>query len=136
VLDELPTYREPEERPDRKGKYPLYILTPNTKNRIHSQFGMLESIRRMAPEPFVSMHPKRRASKGPDRTRHGARLQRPGELRLPVKLDWGLKPGCISITNGFWITEGAAVNVLSKGRETDMGYGAAFHDNAVEVERA
>ena len=40
------------------------------------------------------------------------------------------------MTNGFWLTEGGAVNVLSMGRETDMGYGAAFHDNAVEVERA
>ena len=32
--------------------------------------------------------------------------------------------------------EGGAVNVLSKARETDMGYGAAFHENLVEVEKA
>ena len=59
-----------------------------------------------------------------------------GELRLPVRFDWGLKPGCIAITNGFWLSEGGAVNVLSAGRETDMGFGAAFHDNAVQVEKA
>ena len=29
-----------------------------------------------------------------------------------------------------------AVNVLSKARETDMGFGAAFHENLVEVEPA
>jgi anaerobic selenocysteine-containing dehydrogenase len=59
-----------------------------------------------------------------------------GELALPVRFDWGLKHGCVAVTNGFWIAEGGAVNLLSAGRETDMGHGAAFHDNAVQVERA
>jgi anaerobic selenocysteine-containing dehydrogenase len=59
-----------------------------------------------------------------------------GELTLPVRLDRGLLPGCVSVTNGYWLSEGGAVNLLSMGRETDLGHGAAFHDNAVEVERA
>lgn len=135
-LDELPTYHEPEETPDRTGRYPLHILTPNTKNRIHSQFGMLETIRRMAPMPHMAMHPKDARDRGLAEGDRARVFNDRGELTLPVKLDWGLKPGCVSITNGFWIAEGAAVNVLSKGRETDMGYGAAFHDNAVQVARA
>jgi len=44
--------------------------------------------------------------------------------------------GCVAVTNGWWITDGAAVNLLSAARETDMGYGAAFHENRVQVERA
>jgi len=134
--DELPTWREPEERPRRDGRFPLHMLTPNTKNRIHSQFGNLETIRRMAPEPFVAMHPSdARARKLGENDRARIFNDR-GELTLPVRFDWGLRPGCVAVTNGFWLAEGAAVNVLSMGRETDMGYGAAFHDNAVEVERA
>ena len=31
---------------------------------------------------------------------------------------------------------GGGINLLSAARETDLGHGAAFHDNAVEVERA
>jgi anaerobic selenocysteine-containing dehydrogenase len=135
-LDELPAFREAEERPERGGRFPLHMLTPNTKNRIHSQFGNLETIRRMAPAPFVAMHPadakQRRLTEG-----ESARVwNERGSLTLPVKLDYGLRPGCVAVTNGFWLTEGGAVNVLSMGRETDMGYGAAFHDNAVEVSRA
>ena len=34
------------------------------------------------------------------------------------------------------LSEGGAVNVLSKARETDLGFGAAFHENLVEVEKA
>ena len=34
------------------------------------------------------------------------------------------------------IADGAAVNLLSAARETDMGYGAAFHENRVQIEPA
>ncbi len=135
-LDELPAYREPEEKPQRGGRFPLHILTPNTKNRIHSQFGNLETIRRMAPAPFVAMHPSDAKARGIDEGESARIWNERGSLTLPVKFDYGLRPGCVSVTNGFWLTEGGAVNVLSMGRETDMGYGAAFHDNAVEVSRA
>lgn len=135
-LDELPAFREPEEKPERGGRFPLHILTPNTKNRIHSQFGNLETIRRMAPAPFVAMHPADAKPRGISEGDRARIWNERGELTLPVKLDYGLRPGCVAVTNGFWLTEGGAVNELSMGRETDMGYGAAFHDNAVEVSRA
>ena len=48
----------------------------------------------------------------------------------------GIKQGCIYVTNGWWIGTGGSVNFCSLGRETDMGYGAAFHDALVEIEPA
>jgi hypothetical protein len=42
----------------------------------------------------------------------------------------------VCITNGWWLSQGGAVNLLSAGRETDMGHGAAFHDTLVDVEKA
>lgn len=58
-----------------------------------------------------------------------------GSLETEARFDLGLRPGCVCMTNGWWISEGGTVNFLSAGRETDMGHGAAFHDNIVEVER-
>jgi anaerobic selenocysteine-containing dehydrogenase len=57
-----------------------------------------------------------------------------GELRFEARLDNGLKAGCACVTNGWWISEGGTVNFCSAARETDMGHGAAFHDNRVQVE--
>ena len=54
---------------------------------------------------------------------------------MRCRLDFGLRAGCLSLVNGWWLTDGGAVNVLSAGRETDLGHGAAFHDNRVELER-
>jgi len=39
------------------------------------------------------------------------------------------------MTNGWWSAEGGPVNLCSLGRETDMGHGAAFHENRVEIAR-
>lgn len=135
-VSRLPEFLEPLERPEPAGEFPLHLLTPNTKNRIHSQFGNLETIRRMGPAPFVAMHPRDAHSRGLGAGATARVFNGRGELRLPVALDRGLRPGCVSVTNGFWLAEGGAVNVLSMGRETDLGHGAAFHDNAVQVEKA
>ena len=35
-------------------RYPLPLLTPNTKNRIHSQFNNLAVIRQFSPAPFLA----------------------------------------------------------------------------------
>jgi anaerobic selenocysteine-containing dehydrogenase len=58
-----------------------------------------------------------------------------GSLEVPARIDPSLRGGCVSMTNGWWISEGGTVNFLSAGRETDMGHGAAFHDTVVDVER-
>ena len=140
-VDPLPIYIEPVESTrlaPRVGerRYPLYLLTPNTKNRIHSQFGNLPSIRAIAPHPVLFVHPADAAPRAID---DGARVRvfnGRGSLEVASQLDYGLKPGCVALHNGWWLAAGGAVNVLSQARETDMGHGAAFHENLVEVERA
>ena len=59
-----------------------------------------------------------------------------GGFAVEARFDLGLRPECVVVTNGWWASDGAPVNVCSLGRETDLGHGAAFHDNRVEVERA
>ena len=138
--DPLPIYKEPiesvrTETPKFK-KYPLYFLTPNTKDRIHSQFNNLPMIHQLNPKPKLLMNPKdaelREINNG-DTVRI---FNNRGELTIEVKFDFGIKPGSVYTANGRWITEGGTVNFCSSGRETDMGHGAAYHDNLVEVEKA
>ena len=113
---------------------PLYFMTPNTKNRIHSQFNNLESIRAFSPAPALHMHAKDAALRGVEGGDTVRVFNERGTLEVPVRIVQGIKPGCVSMTNGWWISEGGTVNFCSTGRETDMGHGAAFHDNLVQVE--
>jgi anaerobic selenocysteine-containing dehydrogenase len=116
--------------------YPLLMMTPNTKNRIHSQFGALALIRALDPAPRLHIHPSDAAARG---IAEGQRLRvfnARGELALPAHLDARLQPGTVLSHNGWQRSEGGGVNLLSAGRETDLGHGAAFHENRVQVERA
>jgi anaerobic selenocysteine-containing dehydrogenase len=129
-VDPLPDYTPPMEMPG--GATPLQLLTPNTKNGIHSQFLHLKALREIEPGPVLVLNPEDAEARGLAEGRMARVFNARGELRLPVRVDFGLRKGCVCVVNGWGLAEGA-VNLLSAARETDMGHGAAFHDNAVEV---
>ncbi len=136
-VDPLPTYIEAVEAGEsgvNNEAFPFVLLTPTTKNRIHSQFGNLKVIRQFDPEPTVeiaSSDAERKRIENGDLVRV---FNRRGEVTLTAKINYSLLEGSLVIFNGLWIAEGAGVNLLSAPRETDMGYGAAFHDNRVDIE--
>jgi anaerobic selenocysteine-containing dehydrogenase len=130
----MPDYEEAKES-SRNNNHKFNFMTPNTKNRIHSQFNNLKLIQQFSEKPLFSLNPsdaKNFNIKDGDKVRV---FNSRGELVGEVKFDFGLKPGCISMTNGLWISQGGTVNFLSNGIETDMGYGAAFHDTLVDIEK-
>lgn len=131
-LSELPDFTEAQES-STSSKFPLQLLTPNTKNRIHSQFGDLKLMRALEPELLLTLHPADAEPRGiaeDDRLRV---FNDRGDFEAKARLNFGLRPGCVSAPNGWWRNAGT-VNDSSAGRETDMGHGAAFHDNFVDVE--
>jgi len=133
----LPDYTPPlESAAAGVGRYPLQFLTPNTKNSIHSQFLPLQQIRQLMPGPSLEMGPEDALARG---LKPGDRVRvfnDRGSLELPLRLHFGMRPGSVAACNGFGAEDGGSVNLLSLGRETDLGHGAGFHDNLVEVERA
>lgn len=136
-VDPLPSYREPlESAASGRGRFPLQLLTPNTKNGIHSQFLTLDVIRQFEPGPVLFLRPEDAAARGLKQGERARIFNDRGELRLPVSLDFGLRPGVVVVFNGWGLQDGGTVNLLSEGRETDLGHGAAFHDNRVEVEKS
>jgi len=136
---ELPGYIEPVESvlrntPESR-KYSLCLMTPNTKNSIHSQFNNLRMIRQVSTQPRLIINPEDARSRG-IRDGDSVRIFNDrGSLKMEASVDLSLKTGCVAVTNGWWIGKGGTVNFLSQGRETDMGFGAAFHENLVEVEK-
>jgi anaerobic selenocysteine-containing dehydrogenase len=133
-VDPLPAYGPPQET-FGSSSYPLFFLTPNTKNRIHSQFGNLKMIRAVSDRLSVAISPVDAAKRGISDGDLVRIFNARGKLQAAARIDFSLKPGCVSMTNGTWFSEGGTVNLCSFGRETDMGHGAAFHDDLVEVEK-
>jgi len=129
----LPDFQPIVENPS--ARYPLHLLSPNTKNRIHSQFGNLDSIRQFENSSFAVLHVADALARGLADGDPVRIFNDRGQVQTTVRIDYSLKKGCIVYYNGWWKNEGGSPNNLSAGRMTDMGYGAAFHDTAVEVEK-
>lgn len=135
-VNELPTYeRLKEGQKNNTSEFPLSLMSPNTKNRIHSQFGNLQSIKLLDPKPVLSMSSKDARVRNINDEDLVKVWNERGKIVIQVKIDNSLRPGNVVMVNGYWNQEGGSPNLLSKGRETDMGHGTAFHDNMVEVRK-
>jgi anaerobic selenocysteine-containing dehydrogenase len=131
----LPAYSEPEKNPDDVEKFPLAFISPNTGSRIHSQFGNLEVIRNVVDKQAVEISvrdaEKRKILSGdPVRIYNNS-----GSVKSFAKVTGRLPAGIIVLPNGIWSDENGGANMLTRPRETDIGFGAAFHDNYVEIEK-
>lgn len=132
-VNPLPEFVPAAEICDGSSSFPLLLLTPNTKNRIHSQFGNLKIMKFISGDPVVQLNPSDAIPRG---IKNGSMVKvhnTRGSLQIRAQLTYEVRKGCVVIYNGWWRTQDAALNMLSAGRETDMGHGAAFHNNRVEV---
>jgi anaerobic selenocysteine-containing dehydrogenase len=115
--------------------FPLTFITPNTGSRIHSQFGNLKIIRETVPEPAVGISQTNASERNISNGQKIRIFNNNGEIKSTARISNRVPQGVVVLPNGIWCNEGGGGNYLISGRETDMGYGAAFHDNRVEVER-
>jgi anaerobic selenocysteine-containing dehydrogenase len=134
-ISPLPEYSEILQ-PVNEEKFPLELLTPNTGSRIHSQFGNLQIIKKTNPEPVVSISPvdaKMRTIISGQKIRV---FNMTGELTGKASISNRIPAGIVVFPNGIWFNEGGGINRLISAEETDIGFGAAFHDTRVDIERA
>jgi anaerobic selenocysteine-containing dehydrogenase len=132
-VDPLPSYSDPFSKITGSGDY--IFLTPNNRNRIHSQFGNLEIIKENDHEPLIEISAsdaaKMEISDG-DMIRI---FNEKGEVSAKANVNFRIIEGCLSLPNGWWRMEGGGGNQLTQGSETDMGYGTAFLNCRVNMEK-
>ena len=134
-ISPLPQYRPPDLEQDTY-KYPLNFITPNSAGRIHSQFGNLNIIKTVLDSPAATLAPsdaKVRKINNGDKIRIFSKL---GQIVTTAAISNRIPSGIIVMPNGIWLDEGGGSNMLIEARFTDIGFGAAFHDTRVEVEKA
>jgi anaerobic selenocysteine-containing dehydrogenase len=133
-LNDTPFYSPPDGGAAGNESYPLWIISPNTGGRIHSQFGNLSVIKESVPEPLIEVSPADALARGISDGDTVRLFNMNGEVINRCRVSNRLTSGCVVLPNGVWLAEGGAGNRLTAGRETDMGHGASFHDTRVEME--
>jgi anaerobic selenocysteine-containing dehydrogenase len=142
-LDPLPTYVAPCEAasgdPEQAKRYPLALIAPAGLHFLNTEFSNLPALRDKAGPQRVLLHAEDAAARG---LRDGdvARVVNDrGEYLAAVEVSDRVPPGIVGGAKGHWPKlnpGGISIAATVMERDADMGRGALFHDNRVEVERA
>jgi anaerobic selenocysteine-containing dehydrogenase len=134
-LPELPDYVPPAEAVGGDARHPLALVAPADHHFLNSVFASSPAHLRRAGAPVVSLHPDDAAARGiveGDRVRvHNDR----GAFEAAAVLDGRARVGLVVTTKGWWpkLVGGANANATVAERDSDLGHGAVYHDNRVEV---
>ena len=142
-LDPLPAFIPPRESPDSApelaARYPLQLLSPPANSFLNTTFSHLPSFLKSEREPFIQLNEEDAAHR---RINDGEIVRvwnDRGECTLVARISDRVKPGVAVALSIWW-------NKLSPGRTninqtasqslTDIGAGATFYDNLVQVARS
>ncbi len=136
--DPLPGYTPPLEASsaELKARFPLQLISPASHHFLNSMFANKPELQAKAGPATVTLHPDDARARG---LRSGGTVRifndRGGFLARLEVADRVLR-GVAVVPKGYWpklLPGSANANSTVAERDTDMGRGAVFHDNLVEV---
>jgi anaerobic selenocysteine-containing dehydrogenase len=137
--DYVPPYESVERDPALVQRYPLTLISSPAHTFLNTTFVNVTSLRRMAREPEVLLHPadaeRRAISPGMMVTVRNDR----GAFIAKARVEPSIREGVAWAPSVWWgklAGDGANANQTTSQRETDLGHGPVFYDNQVEVELA
>lgn len=121
-------------------KYPLQLLTPHPRNRVHSELYKVEWLREVEPH-CLWVHPNDAGERGISDGDVVHVFNDRGRVEITAKVTQRIKPGVVSLFEGAWyapdetgLDRGACANTLT--RDAYSGGGAAvMNTSLVQVEK-
>ena len=140
-LDPLPTYTPPAEsvdsNPDLAERFPLQLISPPSPHFLNSTFVNIDSLRQAAGEPELEIAPEDALLR---RIRTGDRVQvfnDRGGFEAIARVGQSVRPGVVVAPSIWWnkfTADHRNANATTSTGLTDIGGGATFFDNLVDVE--
>lgn len=105
--EELPVYKEPLEsgRTLLAKKYPLVFVQVHSKFRHHSSYANIPWLLELNSEPVVDINPADAEKRGIKDGDSVVVFNDRGKVGLKAKLNDGIKPGVINISQGWWFEQ-------------------------------
>lgn len=140
-LDPLATYIPPHEdpltRPELAARYPLQLLSPPVPSFLNSTFVNVAALRQTAGEPTVEVHPDDAAVRRIVDRQLVRVFNDRGSFQAVAIVAPTVKRGVV-VTLGIWwnkyAADGVNCNTTTSTALTDLGAGATFFDNLVDVQ--
>jgi len=142
-FDPLPTHtplaESAEATPELAARYPLALLTPSTHHFLNTTFGNVPSLERREGTPFIELNTADAVARGIADGDAVRVFNDRGETFLTAYVGETTKTGVAVAPATWWDKHHrhrSGINALTSPRLADMGGGATFYTNLVQVERA
>ena len=142
-MDPVPTYLPPRESresaPALAERFPLTLLSPPEHQFLNSSFANVESLRKKAGRPTLRLHPDDAAPRGITDGLLARCWNDRGGFTAVAVVTAEVKRGVVQAPSIWWgrfTDDHKNANDTTSSALTDLGGGATFYDNLVEVEPA
>ena len=142
-VDALPSYVPPyesEERdPELVERYPLALISPPAHEFLNSTFVNVTSLRRSAGKPTIEIHADDATARDITSGDRVAIYNDRGTFSAEAVITDRVRPGVVSAPSVWWpklTGDRTNANHTTSEAVTDVGAGATFYDNMVEVRPA
>src|SRR5207248_3113773 len=132
----VPPYESEERDPELARRFPLALISPPAHEFLNSSFVNVASLRRSAGKPTLEIHADDADARS---IAHGTRVKifnDRGTFTADAVVTDRVRPGVVSAQSVWWgrlTSDGANANQTTSQALTDIGRGATFYDNLVEV---
>jgi len=139
-LDPVPSYVPPyesEERdPELARRFPLALISPPAHSFLNSTFVNVASLRRAAGKPTLEIHADDAQTRGIGGGERVTIYNDRGAFTAEAVISDRVRPGVVSAPSVWWgkmTADNTNANHTTSQALTDLGGGATFYDNLVEV---
>ena len=142
-VEELPSYIAPYESEERDPalvrRFPLALISPPAHSFLNSTFVNVASLRRAAGKPTLEIHASDAERRGIAHGQHVSIFNDRGTFSAEAIVSDRVRPGVVSAPSVWWgklTRDNTNANHTTSQAITDLGAGATFYDNMVDVRPA
>jgi anaerobic selenocysteine-containing dehydrogenase len=132
----VPPYESEERNPELVRRYPLTLISPPAHSFLNSSFVNVASLRRAAGKPTLEIHADDADARAIEPGARVSIFNDRGTFTAEAVITDRVRPGVVSAPSVWWAkltTDRNNANHTTSQALTDLGGGATFYDNQVEV---
>src|SRR6266545_588161 len=136
VPEYVPPYESEERAPRLAVRYPLALISPPAHSFLNSTFVNVASLRRAAGKPTLEIHADDAQKRGITAGQRVTIFNDRGSFAAEAVISDKVRPGVVSAPSVWWgklTDDGTNANHTTSQALTDIGAGATFFDNRVDV---
>jgi len=136
IPEYVPPYESEERDPDHARRFPLALISPPAHEFLNSSFVNVASLRRSAGKPTLEIHADDARERSIAAGQHVTIFNERGRFTAEAVITDRVRPGVVSAPSIWWgkfTDDGCNANQTTSQALTDIGGGATFYDNLVEV---